>query len=245
MRFTRRALLAGAAFAALDSRAPGLAFRQNAPTLPPTSSVKPGPQPLGFDTDRDGVLFVPRAYAPGVATPLVVLLHGAGGSAEWAESSYALADELGFLILAPDSRQWTWDALLKGYGPDVRFIHAALDLANARLSVDQNRVALAGFSDGASYALSLGIGNGDAFGHLIAFSPGVMRPALVVGKPRVFISHGRGDTVMPIDDTSRVFVPKLEGLGYEVTYREFDGRHALPPEIRREAFEWFLKAGRP
>ena len=46
---------------------------------------------------------------------------------------------------------------------------------------------------------------------------------------------------MPIDITSRRFVPRLKKLGYDVTYREFDGRHTLPPPLLREAFEWFVK----
>ena len=46
---------------------------------------------------------------------------------------------------------------------------------------------------------------------------------------------------MPIDVTSRKFVPRLKALGYEVTYREYQGRHQLPPEILREAIEWMSK----
>ena len=89
---------------------------------------------------------------------------------------------------------------------------------------------MTGFSDGASYALSLGIGNGDVFGHILAFSPGVMQPATAAGKPRIFISHGTADQTMPIDDTSRKFVPRLKALGYDVVYREFDGRHSQPAD---------------
>ena len=46
---------------------------------------------------------------------------------------------------------------------------------------------------------------------------------------------------MPIDETSRRFVPRLKRLGYDVTYREYEGRHGVTPKIVREAFEWFLK----
>ena len=66
----------------------------------------------------------------------------------------------------------------------------------SRYTVERSRVALAGVSDGASYALSLGIGNGDIFSHLMAFSPGFVLPSRVRGKPRVFISHGIRDEVM-------------------------------------------------
>ncbi len=46
-------------------------------------------------------------------------------------------------------------------------------------------------------------------------------------------------TVMPIDITSRRFVPTLRELGYDVRYRQYDGRHQLPPDSARHAFEWF------
>ena len=73
----------------------------------------------------------------------------------------------------------------------------------------------------------------------MAFSPGVMSPAQVSGKPRIFISHGVSDPVMPIDVTSRTFVPRLKALGYDVTYREYEGGHAAPAPIVHEGFVWF------
>jgi phospholipase/carboxylesterase len=123
----------------------------------------------------------------------------------------------------------------------VEFIGAALKRIRTLCNIDSKRIALAGHSDGASYSLSLGIGTGDTFGHVMAFSPGVMKPAEVHGKPRLFISHGLSDPIMPIDVTSRRFVPRLKGLGYDVTYREYEGRHGVTQAIVREAFEWFLK----
>jgi predicted esterase len=38
-----------------------------------------------------------------------------------------------------------------------------------------------------------------------------------------------------------MFVPRLKALGYDVTYREYEGRHELPPEILREVVEWLVK----
>ena len=172
--------------------------------------------------------------------PLVVMLHGAGGNGMSARIRYPLADELGFIMLAPDSRdERTWDELLGAFGPDEEFIGAAVRSTMARCSIDRRRVALAGVSDGASYALSLGVGNGDIFSHLIAFSPAFVLPSRVRGKPRIFISHGTRDQVMPIESTGRNVVRRMKALGYDVTYREFDGGHAVPDPISREAFEWF------
>ena len=103
------------------------------------------------------------------------------------------------------------------------------------------KLAIGGFSDGATYALSLGLDNGSLFTHVMAFSPGFIAARRPSGKPRIFISHGRSDNILPIDATSRRIVPALEEAGYPVTYKEFDGPHAVPETIARDAFTWFTR----
>lgn len=201
----------------------------------------PGRYDLGIDKVRDGVLYVPASYKAGVAMPLLVWLHGAGGSGNPSTTMTALADEFGFIVLAPDSREWTWDAILGQYGPDVEYLQRAMQQTVSRYSIDRARVWLGGFSDGASYSLSIGISYGDVFRKIFAGAPGVMQPIEVNGKPPIFIAHGRQDQTMPIDATSRKFVPRLKALGYEIIYKEYEGRHQLPPEILREVIEWFVK----
>ena len=211
------------------------------PAQPPEFTSGQYPLKLGYG--RDGVLYVPKGYKPGVPMPLIVWLHGAGGSSAGIGSSNTaqMADEFGVILLAPDSREWTWDIILGSFGPDVEYIRQALLFTFDHLAVDKTHMGVAGFSDGASYSLSFGISNGDVFKWIMAFSPGVMTPIAAPGKPRFFISHGTSDPTMPINDTSRKFVSRLKTLGYDVTYHEFDGRHTLPPDILREAFEWFAK----
>ena len=88
--------------------------------------------------------------------------------------------------------------------------------------------------------MSLGLGNGDLFGDIIALSPGFMAPAATIGSPRLFIAHGLADPVLPIDRCSRRLVPALRRAGYEVLYREFEGGHSMPPAVVAEALSWFL-----
>jgi phospholipase/carboxylesterase len=146
----------------------------------------------------------------------------------------------GYLILAPDSRRQTWDVILGGYGADVAFLDQALVQTFERQAVDPGRIAVAGFSDGASYALSIGIINGELFSDILAFSPGFMAPMSEAGSPRVFISHGVRDGVLPIDACSRRLAPKLREAGYDLDYREFDGGHEVPPEMVTAAVARFL-----
>jgi phospholipase/carboxylesterase len=204
----------------------------------PVVPVEPGEHVLGLGGERDGVLYVPKGFDPKRSTPLAVVLHGAGRSAQNMAYTFPIADELGLLVITPDSRGRTWDVLLGGFGPDVEFIDRALEYAFARCTVDPSRLAIAGFSDGGSYALSLGLTNGDLFSHTIAFSPGFIARGTNRGKTRIFVSHGTQDQVLPIDMTSHRLVPALKSAGYVVKYHEFEGPHRVPPEIAREAYEW-------
>jgi phospholipase/carboxylesterase len=213
---------------------------------PPAGSSPPtGLVPLQLSgSDRDGVLHVPPSYTPGRPAPLVLSLHGAGGSGRRSlRRIRPLADELGLLVLSPDSRESTWDVVRTGFGPDVEFVDRALDLVFARYAVDPARIAAEGFSDGASYALSLGLLNGDLFSNVIAFSPGFVLAEHRRGRPRCFVSHGTHDPVLPIDQCSRRIVRELRDDRYDVRYTEFDGGHVVPPEVARAAVDWLLVPG--
>ena len=201
-----------------------------------------GLRPLELDAAREGYLYVPPTYEAVRPAPLVVLLHGAG---EDARDGLALlrsqADGAGLVLLAPTSSEYTWDVIAgRRYGPDLAAIDRALESTFSRYAVSPTRLAVGGYSDGASYALSVGIANGDLFTHVLAFSPGFIAPAGQEGSPRIFISHGTRDRWLPIDSCSRRIVPRLERAGYEVRYREFDGGHVVPPGIGGEAVGWFI-----
>lgn len=186
-------------------------------------------------------MLVPESYRAGTRAPLILCLHGAGSSGHDAIQPFRRpADDHGILLLAPDSRDLTWDATKGNFGADVEFIDLALQAAFDGRSVDPGRVAIAGFSDGGSYALALGLANGELFTHIIAFSPGTLRSTTREGKPRVFISHGSNDLILPSVRCSRRIVSRLEREDYDVRFTEFTGEHAVPADISQAAVEWFL-----
>jgi phospholipase/carboxylesterase len=213
------------------------------PARPPAEGAPVGLQTLGSDGGPGGgYLYVPADYRPEKPAPLVLLLHGAGEDArDGLAQLRGQADEAGLILLALSSRGPTWDSILSRgrYGSDIVAIDRALEYAFSRCTVDPTRVAVAGYSDGASYALSLGIANGDLFSDVLAFSPGFLALAGQRGSPRIFISHGTQDRWLPIDSCSRKIVSQLERAGYEVRYHEFEGGHVVPSGIAREAVIWF------
>jgi phospholipase/carboxylesterase len=217
------------------------------PVPTPVGKAPVGLRVLGSDDGpAEGYLYVPAGRRAEDAFPLVLLLHGAGEDArDGLAQLRGHADEAEIVPLALSSRGPTWDSILvRGrYGADVAAIDRTLGHAFSRCKVDPAHVALAGYSDGASYALSLGLANGDLFSHVLAFSPGFLAPAGQTGSPRVFVSHGTRDGWLPIDRCSRRIVPRLQRAGYEVRYREFEGGHVVPPAIAREAAAWFANRG--
>jgi phospholipase/carboxylesterase len=104
---------------------------------------------------------VPNTYKA-EAIPLFVALHGAAQAGDLMTTRLAgLADAVGCAILAPDSRGVTWDAIRGDFDVDPTFIGGAIAWTCDRVAVDASRLWIGGFSDGASYSLTLGIANGD------------------------------------------------------------------------------------
>ena len=194
---------------------------------------------LGLDRQRDAVLYVPETSR--ARWPLLVLLHGAGGAPERiVERLRPVADAHAVILLAPASRAATWDGIRGEPGVDAEGLDDALKAAFDRCPVDR-RVGIGGFSDGASYALTLGIANGDLFTHIIAFSPCVMSPSVERrGRPHVFIAHGRRDEILPFSQCGEALASRLQRDGYTVRFEPFDGPHTVPAASATAAFSWFI-----
>jgi predicted esterase len=185
--------------------------------------------------ERDAVLQIPN-NAGDKPLPLLVMLHGATQRADdmfWYLGS--AHEEAGVAVLAPNSAETTWDAIgNRAFGEDIYYLDRMLERVFETTAIDPARVSVGGFSDGATYALSLGLINGDFFKSIVAFSPGFVISGDAHGKPRIFISHGTHDHILPIDRCGRRIAGELKGEGYDVTFREFDGDHEIPADVARE-----------
>jgi predicted esterase len=193
------------------------------------------------EEEPDGLLYVPKSYTPETPMPLLVMLHGLSGTAQSVRFVFPYAEEYGVIVIAPDSRRMGWGAEVPGFDDDSAYIAEAYREVVEFLNVDRSRTALGGVSDGATYALAMGLAYGDRFTHLMIFATGMMGPLRKRGKPKIFLAHGLNDTQMPIDRTARRIVPPLQSEGYDITYREYDGGHGAPRELVGEAFHWFAR----
>ena len=225
---------------------------------PQLSTRPPLSAPPAAET-RSGVLTLAGgayAYLPktltGAPAPLLVGFYGAGGQAsDMLESFRADADRDGFILLIPTSKAPTWDMIedLKSrlgaemnvqprFGKDLKALDLALGDLFAKVAVDPARIGVIGFSDGATYALSVGTANPQLFHTVIAFSPG----AAFIGKfdptQRIFISHAEGDPVLPYS-TTRGLVARLRVKKMPVTFVKFKGGHEVPRDIHAQAIDLF------
>lgn len=193
-------------------------------------------------------IFIPPNLDAEKPTPLMLLLHGgAGGGDRLLREFVPLAGEAGVVLLAPEAERRTWDVVRSfqyggepTFGTDVKRVDASLEALFDMVSIDPTRIAIAGMSDGASYALSLGLRNGGLFSHIIAFSPGGIAPFSGTPEPRIFISHGRKDSVLPFDHTASGMVAGLKAAGADVTFLPFEGDHELRQQEMHAAMKWWL-----
>lgn len=222
-------------------------------------SVEPGdePPPLGFATlENDGhraILLTPDEIDPGRRYPLITVLHGAGRQDEQLAKAYRdEAERRQALFLIPRSLNPTWDLIAGAGRVDVDFLEYAYDLVYRRYPVDMRRQAIVGYSDGASYGLSLAISNPGVFRAVMAWAAGFVAvdPTLLPGpdddvpRPELLLEYGTHDPVFPFEQIALPMRKNLERAGYSVTFRvDEGGRHWPSGDFQPEALDWFFSLG--
>jgi predicted esterase len=222
---------------------------------PPAAQASPpataAHQPRVIQLPNDAIAVVPASAGP--HPPLLILLHGADHRPLWMLHQFAdEADARGLVLLAPTSKDVTWDAVRNAEGlpsrdsplanrlshrfassRDADRVEAAIAALEKILPVDRARTVLAGFSDGATFALAMGMSRGYAFSSVIAWSPGIaIRTANAARGRRVLVSHGRSDRTLNFGVTCGQIVPMLQSEGADVSFLPFDGTHEMPADVK-------------
>ena len=203
---------------------------------------------------NDALLYRPSELGQG-PHPLIVLVHGYPQRAtqilDWFKPS---AEREKVLLLAVQSRGRRWDLVPDPdrrissrmrpnfeFGPDVPRIDEVLFEVFSAAPVDPARVVILGFSDGASYALSLGLANYELFRSIIALSPGFVRvPGAVLPSQRIVIASGTSDRMLPYEVVAEKIVPLLVENGLKPRFCSFEGGHSVHLRQLREALGYAL-----
>lgn len=212
---------------------------------PPTGKpMPPGQHFLGIAPERDTLLVVPEGLPSDKPVPLLLMFHGAGGSAEKVlPFLIEHAKTRRFLLMLPQSIYPTWDLTIGGHGPDLEKLEKALAIVSSCFAIDPARFGIAGFSDGGSYALSTGVTNGNLFSHVIVFSGGFMNVYEKEGKPKIFIAHSPQDEQLNIKTSGLKHYNLLKKEGYNVHFEIFNGLHVIHPPVVEKAMDFFM--GKP
>lgn len=161
--------------------------------------------------EREYYLHVPGGVLsePAAPVPLVLLLHGRGGTGEGMAALTgfdSVADEHGLIAVYPSGidNQWNYVDGIPGYQfevPDIDFLAALVADLAGRYPVDERRVYVAGFSNGGYMAQRLAC---DASGLFAAFAsvgaagfggqPGICGEREPVS---ILFVHGTQDSVVP------------------------------------------------
>jgi len=170
--------------------------------------------------DRVYHIYVPSAYERGSKLPLVIMLHGGGGTAEavMKETGWTdMAEKNVFIAAFPDalardpSRPSSFrnnpQAWNDGSGrfskqngaDDVLFIKLMVEQISSNYGIDSTRVFAAGFSNGASMAFRLGAELSSVFAAIAPVAGALWQDPVRLKEPvsLIYIT-GTGDTLNPM-----------------------------------------------
>jgi polyhydroxybutyrate depolymerase len=117
---------------------------------------------ITLNVDRPAAIFLPTNYSPEVPVPLLINIHGYGGQSDEFSSYTHLqvaAKERGLAYIAPDGtsdslRNQFWNASTACCNfnniavDDVAYIKSLIDEASQKVSIDEKRIYLFGYSNG-------------------------------------------------------------------------------------------------
>ncbi|MFW8593362.1 alpha/beta hydrolase family esterase [Cribrihabitans neustonicus] len=162
-------------------------------------------------------ILLPDGHEPGAKAPVVMFLHGYGGSSAQILGNRSLAEGLtarGFALIAPEGslrgsaaggagsgrRSWVFGPFWQGRD-EAAFFAEVLEDAAARFGTSLRRTVLAGFSSGAFMVHYLACEHPEAFAAYAPVSGAFWRPQpeACAGPVRLLHSHGWSDGVVPLE----------------------------------------------
>lgn len=210
------------------------------------------------DLDRTYIVHVPATYQPQRPSPLVIMLHGGGGTARAAmrETEWTMkAEREGFLAVFPNAmardpaqpssfvrNPQLWNDGSDRFYPgqkapdDVGFIAAMLDDLSTRFALDKRRVFVTGFSNGASMSFRVGAELSDRIAAIAPVAGALwFDPPLFKHPVSLCYITGTADPLNPIEGG----VPKLATGASERI------RAKPKPPVRDSILKWARALGCP
>jgi len=180
----------------------------------PTAQAGCGPSndaceiPLG----QYHIALPPDVTDPAEALPVVIFLHGAGGSGEASLRNSSMVNAVldrGYAFIAPDGSPregrfgtgWNFHPDFPQGRDELVFMKQVVTDAASRFHINPDRVLLAGFSVGGSMVTYLACRDPNAFAAFAPVAGSFWRPhpTSCAGPVRLFHTHGWRDTTVPLE----------------------------------------------
>ena len=195
-------------------------------------------------------LIVPEGYQNDESIPLMIGLHGLGGSETFVHEEYQIyADRLGIAFLGvtgtvprgPFSFVWSEKSAI-----DHQRVQAAMKAVENRIRIDRSKVVVFGFSQGGWVAGLLAATHPDSYCGALCLSSGYreeselarLQPSLT-NKARVVVIYGGGEhpgNIRVGEDLIEWF-SKTSGSVLNPPYSDMT-THAFPPDYWERLPEW-------
>lgn len=216
-----------------------------------------------FETE-DGIVLSP----PGPIQGSVVWLHGLGETANHAQlqvEGLNFSDELGVRFVLPQGRLRhigrnngkpvrCWCDIARREGDtiieDESGIHQSAEVLGNLMEREEDagiptdRIVLAGFSQGGSIALHLGVRYPRPLAGIVLVSSFIALHGRMAAEASeanrstpILLCHGRDDEVVPrsIAERSRDFLMRL---GYPVDWKDYAAQHSMTVDLQRDLSSW-------
>ena len=207
-------------------------------------------------------LFVPAAYDGKRELPLVVALHGSGGSENTMMDRdkallKVLAERYSYIVASPPGyrpnsgygrgqspEQSVIPGLMKTAGLAERDVMHVVELVRKEYRVDSRRIYLLGHSGGGGGTWTLGVQYPGIWAARAPIASAFVSSAELdltrVKDVPVLVSHGNKDTVAPIESSLKM-VEKLKQAGGHLRFPEVPGadHDTVVAAVLPQAFEFF------
>ena len=195
----------------LASPAPSATVPSTTPSVTPTATASPAAG-LVVGGDRPVTVHVPPAYDASQPAPLLIYLHGYGGTGEQGDEYFGLGTRAvhdGFVYAAPDgtpdsegNRFWNATEACCDFDSrgvdDVAYLTEVIDDIQAELAIDPARIAFVGWSNGAFMSYRMACERADRIAAIATLAGAISaEPAECTPSEPVSVAHIHGTA----DDT--------------------------------------------
>jgi phospholipase/carboxylesterase len=202
--------------------------------------------------------FLPTGYEPNYPYPLLVFLHGHGGSEEQvlrlaprlSRRNYICIGLRGPQPLQPRSHGQPGFSWGLGGSMDSRveeYVFLAVEQTRRHYHVHSERIFLAGFCEGATLAYRLGLLYPERFAGIISLNGSMARrggPLLrlpEVRQLRILIGHGAANGQVPLE-LARADFRLLYTAGLSVRMHTYAANHRIHADMLRDIDRWIMQA---